>query len=679
MTSIRSKLAVPFALFIFPISFLLYLLVTTHQSTITMARNEISGVPTVNASLKLLNSLIELPDAAKSSKARRDIAESVEILKREAGNWPTDAHTVNAFKAAISEVSSTLNINSPSLTDVADPIRTVYALIRAAADSSQLILDPDLDTYYLMELLVVQQAQILSRIHDIMALEQTAQATEASRNMFAMRLVGLRININDRTTALRDTYDAVLRNTKNKQVAPALERDMKVFLDALSAFELRLGTSDFSLDPARYYGVLGAAERARAIVSSELVRLLNIRIDKVEAARNFQIALTLALFAAIVVWMIWSVHHGVLKPLAQLKQSVLVLAQGDVQHRVPGIGRPDEIGDLARAVGVLQQNEIRRIELESDALLIDAEKKRRLELDALLSQFKLTLNSLVDTLESSSASLKGVAAAVETAATDTSERAIAVGASVEQTSTTIATVAQAAQEFSYGSVEIGNHMRDSGEVSAMAVEATKIAVLEIDQLKAVGHQVGEIVSMIGSIAGQTNLLALNATIEAARAGEAGRGFAVVAQEVKNLASQTQNATKAIQDKISAFDTALQRATEQTAAIASIIAKVDSSSAEIERKLQDQSQASENIAVSVTEISQTSGHLSDIVSNLRETSEIARTASNDAMFAAEGLTSEAECLRAEVLRFFTRIEVLTMSDSLAFADGVHKQDSTGKAA
>ena len=79
--------------------------------------------------------------------------------------------------------------------------------------------------------------------------------------------------------------------------------------------------------------------------------------------------------------------------------------------------------------------------------------------------------------------------------------------------------------------------------------------------------------LISNIAGQTNLLALNATIEAARAGEAGRGFAVVAAEVKDLASQTAEATKEIGTRISQIQSATKEAVEAIQGITATIEEV----------------------------------------------------------------------------------------------------------
>jgi methyl-accepting chemotaxis protein len=112
------------------------------------------------------------------------------------------------------------------------------------------------------------------------------------------------------------------------------------------------------------------------------------------------------------------------------------------------------------------------------------------------------------------------------------------------------------------------------------------------------QEIGDVVSLIQSIAGQTNLLALNATIEAARAGEAGRGFAVVASEVKSLAVQTAKATEQIAGQIEAVQNstrfaveAIRRNTERmkeidgfTSAVVDSIAQQNSATDEISRNL-----------------------------------------------------------------------------------------------
>jgi methyl-accepting chemotaxis protein len=95
-------------------------------------------------------------------------------------------------------------------------------------------------------------------------------------------------------------------------------------------------------------------------------------------------------------------------------------------------------------------------------------------------------------------------------------------------------------------VKVVNVNKESIEKLSNELENSNKLVI---QLESGSQDINEILNVIKSIAEQTNLLALNAAIEAARAGEAGRGFAVVADEVRKLASQTQDSTNNIQDVI----------------------------------------------------------------------------------------------------------------------------------
>jgi methyl-accepting chemotaxis protein len=96
------------------------------------------------------------------------------------------------------------------------------------------------------------------------------------------------------------------------------------------------------------------------------------------------------------------------------------------------------------------------------------------------------------------------------------------------------------------------------QITDLAEEVENIAKT-ISDLQAEAQGIGDIVGVITSIADQTNLLALNAAIEAARAGEQGRGFAVVADEVRSLASKTQESTEEIRAKIEGLQSGTQNA------------------------------------------------------------------------------------------------------------------------
>ncbi|GEM_PF-875181 len=138
---------------------------------------------------------------------------------------------------------------------------------------------------------------------------------------------------------------------------------------------------------------------------------------------------------------------------------------------------------------------------------------------------------------------------------------------MEEVSRSLQELSQAISEISKSAQESTQTVRDT--VATVSGTKEKVEVL----LKATA-EINEVVNLINSIAEQTNLLALNASIEAARAGEAGKGFAVVANEVKELARQTQEATKSIAERIRLLQESSDEVSQGVEGIVSLIKKVE---------------------------------------------------------------------------------------------------------
>jgi methyl-accepting chemotaxis protein len=136
-----------------------------------------------------------------------------------------------------------------------------------------------------------------------------------------------------------------------------------------------------------------------------------------------------------------------------------------------------------------------------------------------------------------------------------------------------AQLAGSIEALAQSSGDVGEQVRQGSALTSQANEAAGAASRRVDGLKTSSSEIGNVVSLISSIARQTNLLALNATIEAARAGAAGRGFAVVASEVKALSVETQKATEEISRKIEAIQQDAAASIEAVGRIAEFIERI----------------------------------------------------------------------------------------------------------
>src|SRR6185295_12941568 len=274
---------------------------------------------------------------------------------------------------------------------------------------------------------------------------------------------------------------------------------------------------------------------------------------------------------------------GVSRPMTRLNGALGKMAGGNLDVVIPGAGRGDEIGDLAKTVTVIRQNAEVKAREEAEARARGeqiAAEQRKADMIKLADEFEGAVGEIVETVSSASTELEASATTLTATAERSQELATTVAAASEEASTNVQSVASATEELSSSVNEISRQVQESARIAGEAVDQARSTNDRVSELSKAASRIGDVVELINTIAGQTNLLALNATIEAARAGEAGRGFAVVASEVKALAEQTAKATGEIGQQIAGIQNATQESVGAIRAISATIERLSEISSTI---------------------------------------------------------------------------------------------------
>ena len=245
--------------------------------------------------------------------------------------------------------------------------------------------------------------------------------------------------------------------------------------------------------------------------------------------------------------------RGISRPMIAMCKAMRELAGGNFDVVLPGLGRKDEVGEMAGAVEEFKVQAIAKA--ERDAATQEAQNKAAARgaprrADPVCRRFR-------DRGRRHRRQCLGVRGAARSRRRHADAHRGDHAEPVEPGRRRLRRGVQqhavggiATEELSASVDEIGRQVRESSQIAEAAVTQAEQTDARIGKLSRAAQEIGDVVKLITAIAEQTNLLALNATIEAARAGDAGRGFAVVASEVKSLASQTAKATDEISNHIS---------------------------------------------------------------------------------------------------------------------------------
>ncbi len=276
--------------------------------------------------------------------------------------------------------------------------------------------------------------------------------------------------------------------------------------------------------------------------------------------------------------------------------------------------------------------------------MIEVESSRRTEMIALADNLESEVKSAVDSVQSSSETMRGMSEGMSTDLESVTAQARNVVEVSNNATSNVESCAAAVEQMSASAQEIYRQVDSSRDASIKAEEEVGKTNEIVQGLASAAEEIGDISNMIKDIASRTNLLALNATIEAARAGEAGKGFAVVASEVKNLANQTAEATNRVDLQISTIQQMALQTTEAVEKIGVVI--------------QESGEISKAVAATVEEQLAATQEISN---NVQEAAQATRTSSTDVSVVAEKTGNSSETARQvaeESIEVFDAIQMLS---------------------
>ena len=465
---------------------------------------------------------------------------------------------------------------------------------------------------------------------------------EAGRNLPAKKASydGVRAGI----VALKSSVDEAIQHAERNEGAQALAVLAKIEgkLNDLIDTNAQLSST-----------VLKETEDRSAALSVETERAATTLL--VAAAAGLMLGLLGALVLS---------ARTITNPLQRLNAAMGSLSHGQLDVEIVGTERKDEVGDMARAVLVFQQNGLAMRQMEAEKARQDSavaaereanEAERRqveeqqldmarqqqhvvaLLADGLerLAQGDLTcrltdsvaadyiklrddfnralegLAETVQTIQATSVEVSTAAREINMGADDLSKRTEEQASSLEETAATteeLAASVKAAANASKSAVAMAEEAMGVAEKGGSIVSD---AVEAMNRIEIASRKISDITGVIDEIAFQTNLLALNAAVEAARAGDAGKGFAVVASEVRTLAQRSGDAAKDITALIVESGGEVAQGVQLVRSAGEVLQQIVEASRKVAATVSDISAASAEQANGIDEMSQTVAHMDEM--------------------------------------------------------------------
>jgi methyl-accepting chemotaxis protein len=427
-----------------------------------------------------------------------------------------------------------------------------------------------------------------------------------------------------------------------------------------------------------------------ALADSNARAAADLRIETHDALLTMAVA---GLFSTIAAgaFALWMSSARIARPLSRLSETMGALSRGDLAIEIEGLGRKDEVGEMAAAVEVYRTIAAGKVRAGEDAgksrAEADARRDRetaerarigeelaeamrklggglkslaagdlRMRLDGGFSNqfaqirddFNEAVGALRETMRgvvTSASAIHSGTLEISTASDDLSRRAEHQAASLEETAAALDEITATVTKSAEGARKAREVVASAGQDAKQGAVVVKQAVDAMDAIARSSGHIGQIIGVIDEIAFQTNLLALNAGVEAARAGEAGRGFAVVASEVRALAQRSADAAKEIKGLISTSTTQVDMGVKLVAETGQSLDRIISQVGEINKVVAE-------IASSAQEQASGLAQINTAINQMDQTTQQNATMVQESTAASYSLSRETEQLSSLIGRFQT---------------------------
>ena len=631
--SFAMRFAISACFFSIPIGVLFYFNIDQLSEKIDFARGEIAGDRFQRPAVRLVRALADYETAVLAGSdvksARQQIDDLVGQMEKADGEVGAllaftpaalkDAGLENVGVAAVKSKWQALSGESkPDPRHYEQLMSDIRGLIGHAGDTSNLTLDPEMDSYYLADITSVSMAQSLNRIGSVAVSFNAASDPTGAAIMSAE----LKESDFDRITGDFDT--ALKENAKSlRGASPTLKSAVDAPLGRYKAEVQKLidlltaAGKGKSQDREQASQATAAASQASLDLFDktidELDAVLRMRISGFERYRLKIVSGTIVAIGFAVCLLILTVR-SVTGPLAVAVAHVETVAQGDLCQELPAgfLDRRDETGTLARAMGKMSARLRQMIgEISGEVGLLSS------------AATALQANSARMTSESQHASDK--AHSVAAAAEEMSSNVSSVASGMEHAAANLTDVAGATDQMTATIAEISGNSEKARRITGEAREQAALITEKINHMGEAARGIGRVIDAIDEISAQTSLLALNAAIEAARAGAAGKGFAVVAAEIKALAQQAANATGDIKERVAGVRQATAAGVEGIGMISEVISQVSGIVSSIAAAIEQQTATTKDISRNLAEASVGVGEASERIS---QSSQVSREISRD---------------------------------------------------